>query len=275
MYLIQHLLRSAWNKNNEFNMTKIAKNIHSIEGLEIPIPGFHIIPYIIEENKNDLTLIDTCFISELDKLDAYFESVGLKLENVKRIILTHLHTDHIQAANIIKKISKAKIYSHWLESEFISQNIPYPGPPSQDTFQNIFNKNNLKIEDLINRFGSLDAEPIQVDNTIDDLTKIKSLTAIHTPGHTFGHIALYHQESKILFGADMFFKNSNGMMEPTHDFFIDPLVASLSIVRTSEFKFDKLYLSHQDVPILDNANEKMKVIGKSFLDKITKKMKST
>ncbi|MDR4512050.1 MAG: MBL fold metallo-hydrolase [Nitrososphaeraceae archaeon] len=259
-------------------MTQIAKNIYSVEGLEIPIPGVNITPYIVQEDDNgeDLTLIDTGYISEMPKFETYLDSIGLKLKNIKRIILTHLHIDHIQAANYIKKISNAKIYSHWLEAPFISKNIPYPGPPSQSTLQQIYDQNNLKIDDILKRFGRLDAEPIQVDSTLDDLTKVKSLTVIHTPGHTFGHIALYHEESKILFGADMFSKNAKyGIIEPTTDFFIDPLVTSLSIVRTSnKIKFDKLYLSHQDKPILENANNKMAKIGRSFIDKIVSQMKS-
>ena len=46
-------------------MVQIAKNIYSIEGLETPIPGVNIIPYIVQEYSNgkDLTLIDTGFIS--------------------------------------------------------------------------------------------------------------------------------------------------------------------------------------------------------------------
>jgi len=257
-------------------MTQIAKNIYSVEGLETPIPGVNIIPYIIQEDSNgkDLTLIDTGFISEMPKFETYIDSIGLKLKNIKRIILTHLHTDHIQAANYIKKISNAKIYSHWLEAPFISKNIHYPGPPSQSTLQQIFDQNHLDINNLIRRFGRLDAEPIQIDSTLDDLTKVKSLTVIHSPGHTFGHIALYHEESNILFGADMFSKNStDGIIEPTTDFFIDPLVTSLSIVRTSnKIKFDKLYLSHQDKPILENADREIERIGKSFIDKIVNQM---
>ena len=53
-----------------------------------------IVPYLVEEGPNDLTLIDTCFSSELPKLKSYIDNAGYDLKNIKRIILTHVHIDH-------------------------------------------------------------------------------------------------------------------------------------------------------------------------------------
>jgi glyoxylase-like metal-dependent hydrolase (beta-lactamase superfamily II) len=46
------------------------------------------------------------------------------MSNIKRIILTHVHSDHTQAANEVKKRTSAaaandgrpKIYAHWIDS---------------------------------------------------------------------------------------------------------------------------------------------------------------
>jgi glyoxylase-like metal-dependent hydrolase (beta-lactamase superfamily II) len=88
-------------------VTKISKNIYSIDGLEILFPGHTVIPYLLEEGYNDLTLIDTCYIKELPKLESYLKSIGYKMSDIKRIILTHAHADHAQAANEIKKRTSA------------------------------------------------------------------------------------------------------------------------------------------------------------------------
>ena len=50
-----------------------------------------IVPYLVEEATNDLTLIDTCFISELPKLKSYIINAGYVFKNIKRIVLTHFH----------------------------------------------------------------------------------------------------------------------------------------------------------------------------------------
>lgn len=51
------------------------------------------------------------------------------MENIKRIILTHLHIDHAQASNEVRKRTGARVYSHWIEAGYLAQNPPYPGPP--------------------------------------------------------------------------------------------------------------------------------------------------
>jgi glyoxylase-like metal-dependent hydrolase (beta-lactamase superfamily II) len=87
------------------NMVEITRHIHSIDGLEHPFPGVGIVPYLVEERPNDLTLIDTFFIAELPKLESYINKAGHSMKEIKRIIITHVHVDHTQAANEIKKRS--------------------------------------------------------------------------------------------------------------------------------------------------------------------------
>ena len=84
-------------------MAKISNNIYSIDGLEILFPGHGVIPYLVEEGYNDLTLIDTCYIKELPKLESYLNSISYEMSDIKRIILTHAHAHHVQAANEVKK----------------------------------------------------------------------------------------------------------------------------------------------------------------------------
>ena len=51
------------------------------------------------------------------------------MSDIKRIILTQAHADHVQAANEVKKrtyVSSgvgAKIYSHWIDSAYLAHLI--------------------------------------------------------------------------------------------------------------------------------------------------------
>jgi hypothetical protein len=49
-------------------MVEITRGVHSIDDLGYPVPGVGFVSYIVKEKENDLTLIDTCFRSELPKL---------------------------------------------------------------------------------------------------------------------------------------------------------------------------------------------------------------
>ena len=82
------------------------------------------------EDQDDLTLIDPSFLSKLPVLEKYLLDEGYDIKNIKRIILTHVHMDHSQAANEVKRKSGAKIYSHWIEARYLGHNPPYQGPPS-------------------------------------------------------------------------------------------------------------------------------------------------
>ena len=92
----------------------------------------------IEENQDDLTLIDPSFLAQLPILENYLLNAGYDIKNVKRIILTHVHVDHAQAANKIKEKSGAKIYSHWIEANYLANNPSYNGPPTtQETVEKL------------------------------------------------------------------------------------------------------------------------------------------
>jgi glyoxylase-like metal-dependent hydrolase (beta-lactamase superfamily II) len=246
--------------------------VHSIDDLDHPFPGLGMVPYLIEEHTNDLTLIDTCFVSELSKLKTYIIDAGYEMNSIKRIILTHAHPDHIEAANEIKRITGAKIFSYWSEAAYLAQNPKYEGPPSHESVQMILQKFGVKMEDVIKKFGPLNLEPIIVDEKLYDNETIAgtNLQVIHTPGHTPGHISLLHKEYRILFGAD-FLLNSvlggQGLFIPPSSISIDPLTAVISAQRVSRVRFDKLLLAHQSEPILEGGQKAVQKVVTNALAK--------
>jgi glyoxylase-like metal-dependent hydrolase (beta-lactamase superfamily II) len=80
-------------------MTQITPKVHSIEGITHPDPRGKVFPYLFVEDQDNLTLIDPSFLSQLPILENYLLDVGYDIKDVKRIILTHVHVDHSQAAN--------------------------------------------------------------------------------------------------------------------------------------------------------------------------------
>ncbi|VFJ14739.1 Putative metallo-hydrolase YflN (fragment) [Candidatus Nitrosocosmicus franklandus] len=55
------------------------------------------------EDEDNLTLIDPGFLAQIPVLEKYLQNIGYDIKNVKRIILTHVHVDHAQAANEVKR----------------------------------------------------------------------------------------------------------------------------------------------------------------------------
>jgi glyoxylase-like metal-dependent hydrolase (beta-lactamase superfamily II) len=243
-------------------MVEITKGVHSIDDLGYPVPGVGFVSYIVKEKENDLTLIDTCFRSELPKLEDYIRNAGYELKQIRRIILTHVHPDHIQATNELRKevADDVKIYAHWIEAAYLSQSPSYHGPPSHEQIKELFQKFGVKVEDLAKRFGPMTVDPIHIDEQIKDGDTIGSLRVIHTPGHTPGHISLYSEKHRIIFGADFLFKSVfgiEGLFVPRAIVSIDPVTAAISAERISKVNFDKLLLAHQDSPVLENGQKEV------------------
>jgi glyoxylase-like metal-dependent hydrolase (beta-lactamase superfamily II) len=188
-------------------MTQITPKVYSIEGITHPDPRGKVSPYLFVEDNDDLTLIDPAFLSQLPILENYLLDIGYDIKNVKRIILTHIHVDHSQAANKVKRKSGAKIYSHWIEARYLGHDPPNMGPPSTQDIVEKFEKLEISMDTLIKNYGRLDVEPINVEEQVTDGDMIGSLKVIHTPGHTPGHMSLYYEKDKLLLGADSIYKH--------------------------------------------------------------------
>jgi glyoxylase-like metal-dependent hydrolase (beta-lactamase superfamily II) len=246
-------------------MTEIKHGVHLIDGLSHPFPGVGMVSYIVEEAPHDLTLIDTCFSADLPKLEEYLHNASYEISDIKRIVITHLHPDHTQAANEMKRRSGgvAEILSHWSEAAYLSHNPTYSGPPSHETILNLFNQLGVKPEDVFKKYGSFDVEPIKVDRKLQDgdmVGKNNSLQVIHTPGHTPGHISLYSKQHGIIFGGDFIYKSVfgiDGLFVPPSTISIDSTTAAISARRISNLEFDTLLLAHQDAPLLENASKEV------------------
>jgi glyoxylase-like metal-dependent hydrolase (beta-lactamase superfamily II) len=110
---------------------------------------------------------------------------------------------------------------------------PMLGPPTHETFHRLLQRFGVKMEDFVNKFGIMHLEPILVDEQLNDNDKIAGtgLQVIHTPGHTPGHISLFHKEYGIIFGADFLFNSvfgTEGLFIPPSVVSIDPLTALVS-----------------------------------------------
>jgi glyoxylase-like metal-dependent hydrolase (beta-lactamase superfamily II) len=198
------------------------------------------------------------------------------LKHIRRIILTQVHPDHIQATNELRKkvAEDVKIYAHWIETAYLSQNPSYSGPPSHEQIKDLFQKFGVKMEDLAKRFGPMTIDPIHIDEQVQDGDAIGGLKVIHTPGHTPGHISLYSEKHRIIFGADFLFKSVfgvEGLFIPHAVVSTDPVTAAISAKRISKVNFDKLLLTHQDSAVLENAQKEVKKTAEEAIKNLKQK----
>lgn len=141
--------------------------------------------YLSKENKFNRFIFNkvTKFnITQQEELDHQFEKIHLKLDDVKLVVLTHLHLDHTDG---LKFFPKSEIIVGDFEYRNPSNNMP-------STYPDWFNPNRVNYQ----------------DNQIDVFDKAysinKNLFYVPTPGHTPGHSSIVFKtdEYDIIFAGD-------------------------------------------------------------------------
>jgi glyoxylase-like metal-dependent hydrolase (beta-lactamase superfamily II) len=160
-----------------------------------------------------VTLVDTGpILADLpDSLYRALDQVGHPVGTLGQIIISHSHPDHMGLAARLKSASGARVVCHRLGggilSEYHSQSVrlrdylidlaPFVGLDPEQARESFFKSSDWDTA----------AEPVAVDETVDDGDIIRAgsrdLRVVHTPGHSIDHICLYDPEERLMFTGDM------------------------------------------------------------------------
>lgn len=149
--------------------------------------------YVLRLNK-DAILVDAAGNGEI--LDKYIKNNNL---NLKAILITHGHYDHIEALDLLHENYKdAKIYLSREEKEVVENN-------------------DFSLMDHNLKDTTLKSINLLDNNSIIKLLNL-DIKVLNTPGHTIGSTSYYIEELKILFSGDTLFKDTYGRCDlPTGD----------------------------------------------------------
>lgn len=140
--------------------------------------------YIVTETSNDTSVIidPGGMCPELEK--------DIKNFDIKMILLTHGHFDHIFSSNYVRKVTGAKIVVFYEDKDFL--------------FYNNLNLSTFFKETCIEAFKA----DICLKNEDIILVSNFSIKVLHTPGHTRGSVCYLIGEH--MFSGDTLFKGSTG-----------------------------------------------------------------
>jgi len=219
---------------------KILENIHQVDG----VVGNS---YIIIDG-NGITIVDTGMPKSHKKILNYIDSIGHRPEDVKQIVLTHAHIDHVGSALKLKQVTKAKVMIH-------EDDAPYV------TGEKEFQVNGGFLMKMFSSFMKF--ETFSPDIMLKENDKIGDFLVIHVPGHTPGSISLYNEKNGVMFVGDLLrFMNGN-IQGPPEQFTLDMNLAKKSIEKILNYDF-KIMLSGHGDPLKENAREKVKEFYEKF-----------
>jgi glyoxylase-like metal-dependent hydrolase (beta-lactamase superfamily II) len=203
--------------------------------------------FFLVVNDGELTLIDVGSKDEIENIRRKFDEAGHSLDQLKRIIPTHCHPDHIGSLAALKQATGAQVLAHEAEAPFITQEARLPRARGAAWLLHAL------TEPLFR------PEPCPVDQTLKhgDTIEGTGVTVIHMPGHSPGSICLYHREARALFTGDALINMFGKMGGPFPPFCWETQRARRSLSRLKELDVETLYFSHGET-IREGANEKIR-----------------
>ena len=146
---------------------------------------------------NGHTLIETGPGSTLAALEVAVAAAGARLDDVRQLLVTHIHLDHAGAAgSLLRRLPGATLFVH-------PKGAPHMIDPSRllASAEKIYG---TQMQPLWGAFEPCPADRVMVlgDNSPVDCGS-RTLVALHTPGHASHHVAFHDAERGTVFTGDV------------------------------------------------------------------------
>jgi glyoxylase-like metal-dependent hydrolase (beta-lactamase superfamily II) len=198
----------------QFGEDEIMRVLDGVHQIKIPCPrsaSWTTNVYAIE-GSDGCILVDSGWDSQesLWALQEGLRAANIKLRDIKKVVITHIHPDHYGLSTKIKQICGAQVAMHRIEADFVF--------PRYRDFSDLMKK----TEDMLRRNGVPEDELPQLKEAslwmnkyvTPDLPEVKledgdtvsngsfRFEVLWTPGHSLGHVCLYERNRKFIMTGD-------------------------------------------------------------------------
>lgn len=146
------------------------------------------------------TVIDTGMPGGGAKILDAIRELGKQPSDIRHILLTHAHPDHIGGVAELKKATGAEVYMHPLDAPIATRGAGFrPLTPAPGL------RTGILFRLFISRNANAKVEGVKIDRQINDGERLPlagGLRAIHVPGHCAGQLAFLWEKGSVLIAAD-------------------------------------------------------------------------
>ena len=165
---------------------QITENVHAIK---IPFPASTRFVYAYLIYGKQVCMVDSGIAPAKEMVFDYLRKTGHDPKEVRWLLQTHSHGDHIGLSAEIKRISGCHLVAHGAEKDWIEDiDTQYRERPTP-TFRS-YVQESAKVDRVVKDGDGL------------DLGGGENLKVIHTPGHSAGSISFVYSTDGALFSGD-------------------------------------------------------------------------
>ena len=155
--------------------------------------------FFVEDDDGGLWLIDAGIEPGAERIGGGLRALGRAPQELRGIVVTHLHGDHVGGLAAVKAHTGAEVWMQAEDASALREGVrgrplePGPGP-----------LRSVIVRVVGGRAAASTGDPIAVEHDVTDGEVLPfGATAVHTPGHTAGHLALLlPRDGGVLFTGD-------------------------------------------------------------------------
>jgi len=188
--------------------------LNGVHQLKSPGPGSGSLPtnvYVVEGGDGHI-VVDSGWDTQesLWALQEGTRAANIKLRDIKKVVVTHIHPDHYGLSSKIKQVCGAQVAIHRIDAGFISTRYKDFSDLLQKTEELL--KQNGVPQDLLpqlkeaslwmNKYVTPDAPDVMLEDGDIISNDSFQFQVFWTPGHSPGHVCLYEKEKRFIFTGD-------------------------------------------------------------------------
>jgi glyoxylase-like metal-dependent hydrolase (beta-lactamase superfamily II) len=238
--------RQAWLDRALPPVEQLRSDLWSIP---VPIPNspLRYVSVYVFAGPGGLTLLDTGWYSDegWDKLTDGLAGIGAGITDVRGVLVTHMHFDHIGLAKRVREASGAWVALHEADRDVLTRprfNDREARRSMEADWLQVLGATEEEAQATMSRdsfdtFGHIALpDRLLADGELADVPGW-SLRAVHTPGHTPGHLCFAEERTGLFFSGDHVLPRISPNISAHGHHEVDPLgdfLRSLQAVRSRQ-----------------------------------------
>lgn len=228
--------------------------------LDLDIQGFRLNPTLLWDDEVAV-LIDTGMPGQLEQIQQAMNKLGVEFERLKAVILTHQDLDHIGSLpELVAYAPSIEVYAHKLDKPYIEGTLPLiktdPNRMSKEQWDALPDPMKYLYQ---NPPTSVIHKTLQGG---EYLLFAGGIQVVFTPGHSPGHISIYHTASKTLVAGDAMVVSNGRLRGPIPQTTLDMETATKSIEKFLDFDIHHVICYHGGLVEIKEKKQLEEVAGK-------------